>query len=129
MNITNGKTADNKGAYDIPLLKRSVIVADRFYNDISLLNVWDSNEVFFVVRHKENIQYRSVKEKELLENRQGHILIDEIIELTGTKSAEKYPKKLRRIAVYDEVNKQQIELITNQMSWTAITISELYKAR
>lgn len=52
VNITNGKTADNKGAYDIPLLKQSVIVADRFYNDFSLLNVWDSNEVFFVIRHK-----------------------------------------------------------------------------
>jgi hypothetical protein len=33
VNITDGKTADNKGAYDIPLFKRSVIVADRFYND------------------------------------------------------------------------------------------------
>jgi hypothetical protein len=40
VNITNGKTADNKGAYQIPLLKGSVIVADRFYNDFSLLNVW-----------------------------------------------------------------------------------------
>ncbi|MFZ4800252.1 MAG: DUF4372 domain-containing protein, partial [Bacteroidia bacterium] len=35
INITNGKTADNKGVYDIPLLKGSVIVADRFYNDFS----------------------------------------------------------------------------------------------
>ena len=35
INITNGKTADNKGAYEIPLLKGSVIVADRFYNDFS----------------------------------------------------------------------------------------------
>lgn len=52
VNITNGNTASNKGAYDIPLLKWSVIVADRFYNDFSLLNVWDSNEVFFVIRHK-----------------------------------------------------------------------------
>ena len=129
VNITNGKTADNKGAYDIPLLKRSVIVADRFYNDFSLLNIWDSSEVFFVVRHKDNIQYRSIKENELPENRHGHILIDEIIGLTGTKSAEKYPKRLRRIAVYDETNNQQIELITNQMSWTANTVSELYKAR
>src|SRR5699024_8163541 len=41
INITNGKTADNKGAYDIPLLKGSAIVADRFYNDFSLLNIWD----------------------------------------------------------------------------------------
>jgi hypothetical protein len=39
VNITDGKTADNKGAYDVPLLKGSVIVADRFYNDFALLNV------------------------------------------------------------------------------------------
>jgi len=129
VNITNGKTADNKGAYDIPLLRRSVIVADRFYNDFSLLNVWDTSGVFFVVRHKENIQYTSIKENGLSDNRHEHILIDEIIVLTGTKSKEKYPKRLRRIAIYDPVNKQKIELITNQMSWTANTISELYKAR
>jgi hypothetical protein len=30
VNIADGKTAANKGAYDIPLLKGSVIVADRF---------------------------------------------------------------------------------------------------
>jgi len=129
VNITNGKTADNKGAYDIPLLKRSVIVADRFYNDFSLLNVWDTSGVFFVVRHKENIKYVTIKENELPDNRHGHILIDEIIGLTGVKSKQKYPKRLRRIAIYDPINKQQIELITYQMSWTANTISELYRAR
>ena len=42
VNVTNGKTADNKGVYDIPLLKGSVIVADRYYNNFSLLNIWDS---------------------------------------------------------------------------------------
>ncbi|MGG5504880.1 transposase, partial [Myroides odoratimimus] len=47
INITDGKTADNKGAYDIPLLKDSVIVADRFYNDFSLLNIWDSKQLHF----------------------------------------------------------------------------------
>ena len=57
VNITDGKTADNKGAYDIPLLANSVIVADRYYNDFSLLNVWDSNSVNFVVRHKENLNF------------------------------------------------------------------------
>ena len=56
VNITDGKTADNKGAYEIPLIKGSVIVADRFYNDFSLLNVWDSTGVFFVIRHKDNIK-------------------------------------------------------------------------
>lgn len=129
VHITDGKTADNKGAYDIPLLKGSVIVADRFYNDFSLLNVWDSNQVYFVIRHKENMLFKSIKENELPDNRHGHILKDEIIELTGTESKKKFPGQLRRVVVWNDENKQEIEIITNQMSWTANTISELYKAR
>jgi hypothetical protein len=129
INVTNGKTADNKGAYDIPLLKGSVIVADRFYNDFSLLNIWDSKGVYFVIRHKDNIQYTVIKENELPENRHQHILIDEIIELKNTSSKDKYQKRLRRVVVWDDVNNQTIEIITNQMTWTANTIGELYKSR
>lgn len=129
VNITDGKTADNKGAYDIPLLKGSVIVADRFYNDFSLLNVWDSNQVYFVVRHKDNITFKTIRELDLPEHKHEHLLKDEIIELTGIKTKEKYPKRLRRVALWDEENQQTIEVITNQMSWTANTITELYKAR
>jgi len=129
VNITNGKTADNKGAYNIPLLKGSVIVADRFYNDFSLLNIWDSKGVFFVVRHKENIQYNVVKENDLPEDRHPHLLKDEIIELKNEGSKEKYPKQLRRIAIWDDENKQVIELITNHFKWVANTIGELYKSR
>jgi Transposase DDE domain/Domain of unknown function (DUF4372) len=129
VNITDGKTADNKGAYDIPLLKGSVIVADRYYNDFSLLNVWDSKGVFFVIRHKANLQFTVIKENILPENRHPHVLKDEIIEFKTKGSKEKYPKRLRRVVVWDEINEQQIELITNQKSWTANTISELYKSR
>jgi hypothetical protein len=129
VNITDGKTADNKGAYDIPLLANSVIVADRYYNDFSLLNVWDSNSVYFVVRHKENLKFKTIKENELPDNRHQHVLKDEIIEFTGVQANKKYPKRLRRVAIWDDENQQVIELITNQMSWTANTISELYRSR
>jgi hypothetical protein len=129
VNITDGKTADNKGAYEIPLLKGSVIVADRFYNDLSLLTIWDSKGVYFVIRHKENLKYTIVKENELPLNKHQHILKDEIIELKNEGSKEKYPKRLRRVAVWDDVNKQVIELITNQLNWSCNTIGELYKSR
>lgn len=129
VNITDGKTADNKGAYNVPLHKGSVIVADRFYNDFSLLNVWDSNGVFFVIRHKENLQYTTIKENVLPQNRHKNLLIDELIELKTPISKKNYPKRLRRVAVWDDKNEQTIEIITNQMSWTANTISELYKSR
>lgn len=129
VHVSDGKTADNKGAYDIPLLANSVIVADRYYNDFSLLNVWDSSQVYFVIRHKANIQFETITELDLPENRHEHILKDEIIKLTGTQSSKKYPKHMRRVAIWDEENQQTIELITNQTSWTANTISELYKSR
>ena len=112
VNITDGKTADNKGAYDV-----------------SLLNVWDSTGVYFVVRHKNNIKFKTIKERELPDNRHRHVLKDELIELTGTQTKQKYPKKLRRVALWDDKNQQTIKVITNQMSWTANTITELYKAR
>jgi hypothetical protein len=129
VNITDGKTADNKGANDIPLLRGSVIVADRFYNDFPLLNVWDSKGVFFVIRHKENLQFETLKENDLPDNRHQHILKDEIICLKNESSKSKYPGKLRRVSVWDEENKQVIELITNQFNWSPNTIGELYKSR
>lgn len=46
VNITDGKTADNKGAYSIPIQAGAVIVADRYYNDFSMLNISDSKKFF-----------------------------------------------------------------------------------
>lgn len=129
VNITDGKTADNKGAYDIPLIQNSVIVADRFYNDFHLLNVWDSNSVFFVIRHKENLKFESVKELALPENRHQHLLKDEIISLSKEASRNKYKGKLRRVTIWSEEHNCVVELITNNLKWCANTISELYKSR
>lgn len=129
IHITNGKVADNKGAEEIPIPENSVIVADRFYQDFLLLNKWDSINAYFVVRCRENLQYTQRYEKDLPEDRHQDILIDEIIELKKDKTKTKYPKRLRRIAVYNEDNNSVIAIITNNFSWTANTISELYKAR
>jgi hypothetical protein len=129
VNITEGSVADNKGAYDIPLEKGSVIVADRYYNDFPMLNIWDSKGVFFVIRHKDNLKFETITERELPQNTAQQVLIDEEIELTNSISKEKYPKKLRRVALWDDVNQQTIELITNNFKWSAQTIGDLYKSR
>ena len=99
LNITDGKTADNKGAYDVPLLKNSVIVADRFYTDFALLHIWDSSGVFFVVRHKENLRFKTVKENPLPEKKDQHILKDEIVSLTGVKTKRNPIKLSNQITV------------------------------
>ena len=126
--ISDGKGADNAKAWEVPIKPGCVVVADRIYSVFDLLNDWDSRGVFFVVRHKGNLRYHRVEERELPSVRHQDILIDEIIELDGAMAKGKYPKRLRRIAVYNE-DGYVVELLTNNFSWAASTIAQLYKSR
>lgn len=63
-----GKRPITRGAFDITLFKRSIIVADRFYNDFSLFNVWNSNSVFLMSATKETLG-TPPSENELSNNR------------------------------------------------------------
>lgn len=59
------------------------------------------------------------------------ILKDELIYLTGqaAKKAGIDKQKLRRVAIYKEDENRVIEVITNNLEWSAATIGELYKRR
>ena len=129
VNITDGKVADNKASFDMDVQPFSVVVADRGYCDYALLNHWDSNHVFFVVRHKDNIRYTRVKERPLPEKRAQNVLMDETVELELPAARAKYPKRLRRIAVWNEEHQYVVEILTNNFSLAASTVAALYKAR
>ena len=129
VNITDGKCGDNRGALDIPVSPHSVVVADRGYCDFSLLDYWDSRNVFFVVRHRDNLLYSQIEECLLPETRAQNVLIDEIIELTGEQTKKKYTKPLRRIAIWNDKHGYVVQLLTNNFKLSASTIAQLYKAR
>lgn len=121
--------ADVKFAQYLLLPSDSLVIADRAYLDFKMLYSWDQEGVNFVIRLKKSIKYKSVKERELPEGRSENILKDEHIILREEDTYDKYPKQLRRVAAYDSENDQVIEVITNNFSWTASTIAELYKQR
>lgn len=129
IDMTDGKVHDANAAKEIVLPADSVVVADRAYVDFETLYRWHKGKSHFVVRLKKSITFSRLEEKELPDNRHQHILVDEYIELLEEKTRAKYPKKLRRVVVWDDKNSQTIEIITNQFTWTANTIGELYKAR
>ncbi len=126
--ITDGKTHDINAAKDTVFPAESVLVVDRAYVDFEWLNNLDSSGVFFVTRLKSNADVQIVEEF-LTNEKHDHILSDQDIKLTGFYTHKKYPKHLRIVKVYDEINDQYLVLLTNQLSWTADTISQLYKAR
>ena len=127
--MTEGKQSDVKHAQYMLMPKKSVVVADRGYQDFDMFYQWNKDEIYFVVRLKDQIKYEQVKELSLPEGKDEHIIKDEIIRLTGDDTKELYPDKLRRVVIYVEKEDRKIELITNNFSWTASTIAELYKQR
>ena len=126
--LTDGKTHDVKIAQHTAFPCESVLVVDKAYVDFKWLYNLDSSGVFFVTRLKSNADIEIVEEF-LTNEKHEHILSDQDIMLTGFYSSKKYPKRLRIVKVYDEQNDQFLVLLTNQLSWTADTVSQLYKAR
>ena len=121
-NIIDGKCGGNRGALDIPVSPHSVVIADRGYCDFSLLDNWDNKNVFFVVRHRDNL-HSQIEERLLPETRVQNVLIDEIIELTGEQTKKKYTKPLRRIAIWNDEHGYVVQLLTNNFKLPAPTIA------
>ena len=106
-----------------------IVVFDKAY--IDFVHLWELTRrgVFWVSRAKDNMQYRVVERLDTTDN--PRILRDEIIELTVKKSHKAYPQRLRRVVALVEVNGEDIELefLTNNFSWSAWTVAELYRCR
>jgi hypothetical protein len=135
VNISDAKKSDRRGVDNFYYPKDTIIIDDRGYFDCRLFKKRIEDGNWFVTRLKDNILYESVEELDLPEDKDFHILKDEIIHLTG-KSAEENKLNttdLRRVAVYIEDEKtkkhQLIVLITNNLEWSAATIAALYKRR
>ena len=126
--MTKGSQADVRHARYMTIPRHSVIVVDRGYQSFRMFWEWTNRDIYFVTRLKEKIHFRSIEELELLDGA-DHILKDEVIELQEADTAKDYPGKLRRIVVYDAEQKRTIVILTNNFSWTAAVVAELYKQR
>ena len=125
--ITDGKVHEVKVAQAMNLPPGSIVAMDRGYIDYELFGRWTQNGVSFVTRQKENARYRILEEKSIPKHR--NILRDQIIEMEGFYSHQKYPGHLRRVEVWDEENERVIVLLTNHMTFGATTIAAIYKDR
>ena len=125
--ITTGKVNEQKVAPSIPLEKGDIAVFDRGYNDLSWYKTLDDKGVYFVTRLKKNAYY-TVKERRPTDHFKN-IYSDQIIELKGFYSKQKFPNRLRRIRSRDPGTGKIIVILTNNLSWSANTIAQIYKER
>jgi hypothetical protein len=106
-----------------------IVIFDRAYVDFAHLADLSSREVFWVTRAKDNLQGRVVRQ--LQTGRFDNILRDDLMELTNPPVQKVYPVGLRRVVALVEVEGELREMVflTNNVTWSAQTIADLYRCR
>ena len=125
--VTTGKVHETQVAPSIPLEKGDVAIFDKGYTDFTWYKSLDDKGIYFVTRLKKNADYK-VLERRNTDNLKN-IYSDQIIELAGFYSTQKFPRKLRRIRSKDPETGKIAVLLTNNMAWSAKTIARIYKER
>jgi len=125
--ITTGKVHETQVAPSIPLDKGDVAIFDKGYTDFAWYKSLDDKGVFFVTRLKRNARYDVIKRKDV--SRFKNIYSDHILKLKGFYSKQKYPDTLRRIRSKDPETGKIITILTNNFTWSARTIAQIYKER
>lgn len=131
VNITEAKTHDRYGIGQLVFSKGTIVVEDRAYFDFTLMLHRIQAENVFVTRIKTNTLYESIQELDLPDKEDQDIIKDEIIVLNSSKAIETgiNGQKLRLVHVYKQDENKVIEIITNNLEWSARTIADLYKKR
>jgi transposase len=124
--ITEASVHDSKAMKEIPYESSSYYIFDRAYNSFKMLYKIHQIEAFFVIRAKNNLQYKSIKWKRRLPK---NVLSDVIIELTGFYPSQYYPESLRLVRYWDDEQEREFVFLTNAMHISSLQVAELYKNR
>lgn len=130
--LTDARKHDGAVAKSVLIPSGSVVVMDRGYFDFDLLAAWERDDIRFVTRNKSNINWQVVQERGadfVLDSKTGlRCELDQLVRPAAKASQAKYPDPMRLVKIYDQ-QEGYIELLTNQTSWTAEQVAQLYRQR
>ena len=125
--ISNGDIHDVNILDVLNVEKGSYYVMDKAYIDFERLYSLHLRKAFFVIRAKENLQFKRITSKTI--NKKTNILCDQEIQLKGFYSSQYYPENIRRIKFYDAEFERTFIFLTNNKKIKAETVAKLYKSR
>ena len=100
---------------------------DRGFIDYKSLYCIELNDSVFVTRLKNNCDYKKVKIN--ICEKDGPVLSDALISLTGPVTKKNYPKLLRKIKYKAPDTGKVYEFLTNDLEREAVEIASIYKER
>jgi hypothetical protein len=111
------------------LQRGEIVLCDKGYHLLAHFYELTQRGVFFVTRARENVGFKVVGRG--APSRDPRVLSDEYVVTTGRSVAGDYPEKLRRVSarVLVEGEPRVLTFLTNNFTWSAGSIAELYRCR
>jgi transposase len=125
--LTVGKVHDAMLMQNLTEETGVIYVMDRGYVHFKSLYDIDLRGSFFVTRMKRNCAFKRIKNNP--RSKDGPVLSDVLIELTGPATKKQYPKALRKVKYRDDETRKTYEFLTNDMNSPALQIAMIYKER
>jgi Transposase DDE domain/Domain of unknown function (DUF4372) len=123
--VTDGKAYELEVARQVALRPGTILVIDRGYIDYRWFHRLQQEGVFWVTRMKSDLKYKVTRKRPT--RRRGPVRRDE--EILIRSATHRLQLRLRRVVIWDEVSKQKLVFLTNQMTLAASTIAAIYKDR
>ncbi|HXL56052.1 MAG TPA: IS4 family transposase [Chitinophagaceae bacterium] len=129
--LTAGKESDNSFLPFIKLPTGSVVVIDKGYRNYQKFIEWTNQKISWVSRLNERSVYSIVESRPVNERQyQQGVRHDYIINLGNPKTAYINPiQKVRLIEFFDQLSQTTFWFITNNFTFSASTIADIYKRR
>ncbi len=125
--ITEGKRADVTFLDDLVIEPGAVYLMDRGYLDFARLHRFTDEAAFFVTRTKRGIRFRRRVSRPV--DFSTGLISDQTVGLATAAARRDYPAPLRRVRYVDPATTKPLVFLTNNFTWPAFTITQLYKSR
>lgn len=129
--LSEGKQGDTRFLPQIRLPKGSIIVMDKGYRNYAQFTSWSQQGISWVSRLSQRTVYAITEQRCVSEAQRAEgVLYDCQIELGNPETAYINPiQKARLVVFYDADSKREFEFITNNFSYSPLTIARIYKQR
>lgn len=112
---------------ELPVEPGCVYVMDRGYLNFDRLRLLARQGGFFVVRSRRRLGFSVLGSSSV--DKSTNLRCDQKIRLANPHSRRDYPEALRRVRVYDSINKKSLVLLTNHFELPAQVVADLYRQR
>jgi hypothetical protein len=127
VNVSAGSVHEVNMLDELDLEAGAYYIMDRGFIDFRRLHRFVHEQAFFVLRCKDNQDYRVVESRPVDRNR--GLRADQTIKLRGVRTRKNYPSPLRRITFTDAETGKHFVFLTNNFTLAASTFPKLYKSR